>query len=61
MNIILNKIRCKNCLDEIESVSLHDFKLCKCGKVGIDGGKWYLRRIGHELDFDELSVFEEEI
>lgn len=31
--IVKNKIRCKKCGDIIESVSVNDFKFCKCGAV----------------------------
>lgn len=34
--IIGNKIKCKKCGDVIESVSVHDFKFCKCGVVAVD-------------------------
>lgn len=42
--ILVNKIRCDACDDEIESVHRHDFKFCGCGRVAVDGGKDYLRR-----------------
>ncbi len=56
MKIITNKIQCKHCKDIIESKSVHDFKLCKCGKVGVDGGHQYLRRQGTKEDYIELSI-----
>lgn len=28
--IVKNKIRCKKCGDIVESVSVNDFKFCKC-------------------------------
>lgn len=56
--IIINKIRCNKCGDEIESVSTHDFKYCKCGAVAVDGGHSYLRRCGDLKGFTELSVYE---
>ncbi|WP_425298674.1 DUF7695 domain-containing protein [Paenibacillus macquariensis] len=31
-------MRCKHCGDTIESKTTHDFQLCTCGAVGIDGG-----------------------
>jgi hypothetical protein len=31
-------IYCKNCNLTIESKSIHDFKWCQCGSVGVDGG-----------------------
>ena len=53
--IITNKIRCKKCGDVIESEYTHDFKMCKCGAVGVDGGHAYLRRQGNPDDWEELS------
>lgn len=53
--IIRNRIRCKHCGDIIESKSTHDFKLCSCGKVAIDGGRSYLKRSGNPNDLEELS------
>ncbi len=58
--IIVNKIKCKKCGDIIESIHRHDFKFCKCGAVAVDGGKDYLRRLGYEEDYEELSVIEKE-
>lgn len=52
-----NKIKCKKCNDIIESTYVHDFKWCSCGAVAVDGGHEYLRRVGNEEDFDELSYF----
>ena len=57
--ILVNKIRCKKCNDIIESEFRHDFKLCKCGAVAVDGGKDYIRRGGKREDREELSEFEE--
>lgn len=31
------KIKCLKCNDIIESLSVHDFKYCKCGACSIDG------------------------
>lgn len=39
--IFVNKIRCNKCGDIIESISVHDFKFCKCGAVAVDGGHDY--------------------
>lgn len=59
--IISNKIKCKKCGDVIESKHVHDFKLCKCGAVGVDGGKDYLRRLGNPDNWEELSEVTEEM
>lgn len=53
--VIVNKIQCKLCLEIIESTHVHDFKMCKCGKCGVDGGNEYLRRIGSQNMYSELS------
>lgn len=56
--IIINKIRCNKCGDEIESTYRNDFKFCKCGAVAVDGGKDYLRRCGDFDDYTDLSEYE---
>lgn len=53
--IITNKIQCIYCKDIIESKDNYDLKRCSCGKVAIDGGKEYLKRIGNTSDYIELS------
>ncbi|MCA4756938.1 hypothetical protein H8Z60_31030 [Mycolicibacterium fortuitum] len=53
--IIRNAIRCKYCLNIIESIVLYDYKECACGKVGLDGGHDYLGRTGSPDDYEELS------
>ena len=58
MKVIVNKIRCKKCGEIIESTHRHDFKICKCGAVAVDGGHDYLRRSGDLDGYDELSVTE---
>lgn len=54
--IISNKIKCKKCGDIIESKSTNDYKKCSCGAVAVNGGKDYLKRIGNENDYEELSI-----
>lgn len=55
--ILFNRIQCKQCKEIIESNSVHECIFCKCGAVGVDGGKEYLRRIGSIEDIEELSVW----
>lgn len=58
--ILRNMIMCNKCHDVIESTHVHDFKLCKCGAIAVDGGKEYLRRLyDREVDCTEMSVMEE--
>lgn len=56
MKILINKIKCKKCGDEIESKTVHNFKFYKCGAVAVDGGHEYLRRCGNREDWEEMSV-----
>lgn len=49
------KVRCLYCLTMIESKSRHDFVLCSCGAIGIDGGKEYTRySIGRPKDTTQV-------
>ncbi len=54
--IIKNSIKCKHCKDIITSKNRHDFNMCSCNKVGVDGGLDYLRRIGDLKDYEDLSI-----
>ena len=54
--IISNKIKCKKCGNIIESKSTNDYKRCLCGTVAIDEGKDYLKRIGNEEDYEDMSI-----
>lgn len=35
--VIVNKVRCKNWNDVIESKHIHDLVYCQCGMIAIDG------------------------
>lgn len=59
MKIISNKIQCGLCGDIIESKHVHDFVWCSCKLVAVDGGKEYLRRLGNECDYVEMSETKE--
>ena len=55
-----NAIQCTVCDDVIESKHRHDFKWCGCGSCAVDGGKDYMRRLGNQSNWIELSVPEED-
>lgn len=57
--IIHNRARCKKCGDVIESKSRHDFVVCSCNSIFVDGGHEYLRRGGKPSDFEDLSETED--
>lgn len=54
--IKVNKIKCKKCRNIIESKTTNDLKRCSCGAVAVDGEKEYLKRIGNDEDYEELSI-----
>lgn len=55
--ITQNEARCRKCGDVIVSMHRHDFKMCKCGAIGVDGGHDYIRRVGNDADIEEHSCF----
>ena len=53
--IISNKIKYKKCGDIIESKRTNDYKKCSCGTVAVHGVKDYIKRIGNEEDYEDIS------
>ena len=43
----MNAVVCKICGDLIRSVDSHDFKMCFCQSVGVDGGIEDKNRVGY--------------
>lgn len=61
-----NAIKCKRCGDVVESKARHDFKVCSCGCVFVDGGLGYTyNRIGWPAEgkpedwYEDLCEYEE--
>lgn len=55
MIISRNAARCRKCSTVIESTYLHDFVMCPCGAIFVDGGIAYLRGGGDPEDFESLA------
>jgi hypothetical protein len=55
-DIWLNRAKCKKCGDIIQSDNLHDLVSCKCGTISVDGGSWYLKRVGDYNLVEEMFV-----
>lgn len=60
-----NKVKCLFCGDIIESIDVHDYKTCKCGKISVDGGHYYLKRMipsGYKPEecIEDLSEYEDD-
>ena len=58
--ITKNAIKCLKCGDIVESKHRHDFRMCSCGAVFIDGGHDYVRCGGRPGDFELLTEYAEE-
>lgn len=55
--ILKNEVKCNYCKDVIQSNDTYDFKTCSCGKVSVDGGYDYLKRLVKDnATYEELSV-----
>lgn len=50
MTILRNSAKCRLCHDEIESKNRHDFVMCKCGEISVDGGNDYFKRSARNLE-----------
>ena len=49
--------RCKKCGDEIYWNTHKKMTFCKCGVLGVDGCKFYVRLIGNEADREEVMKY----
>lgn len=54
--ILQNEVKRLKCGDQIYSAHRHDFKRCSCGNIAVDSGMSYLRRVGGENGYEDLSV-----
>ena len=54
---VRNAIYCKKCQTTIESKDVHDFKICLCGAVGIDGGISGNRILGNISYIEPRSMY----
>jgi hypothetical protein len=52
----VHEIQCVHCKEKLRSEYRHDYKMCSCGKVGIDGGiEGGNRILGALEDFEDLG------
>lgn len=54
--ILSNQVRCNQCGDEPFSANTHDYRTCSCGNIAVDGGMSYLRRVGGENGYTDMSI-----
>ena len=53
-------IECLKCHSQIWSKHRHDFVLCKCEAVAVDGGREYLRVCGEFDDWKGIDIVVED-
>lgn len=58
--IIRNAARCRKCDTIVESKHRHDFVMCKCESIFVDGGTDYLRWGGEPDDFESLAEIDKD-
>ena len=58
--VIQNEVECLKCGQRIHSKHRHDFVRCQCGNIAVDGGMAYLKRVGGEHGYTDLSITLEE-
>jgi len=56
LRILLNKARCRNCGEILESSHYSElYTYCKCGKIAVNGGREAIMRLGHHIHIEEMS------
>lgn len=48
--LVRNAAECRRCGEVVESRHRHDFRVCRCGLIAVDGGLDYARRAVMEPD-----------
>jgi hypothetical protein len=43
-----NRVRCRKCLETIESRRAHEYVTCRCGAIWVDGGRDQPRQGGRD-------------
>lgn len=59
--VIVNKVRCKKCIDITESKHNHDLVYCRCGMIAIDGGTDYQKFLWGMNATEEIAEVDEYI
>lgn len=56
IEIETNGAVCLSCKDFIRSMNRHDYKMCSCWETWVDGGSWYIKRLGNNY-IDVIEKF----
>lgn len=55
--LLENSAQCLECDTRIVSMTRHDFVTCRCGKVSVDGGHEYARRVFDGDNWVDTSIY----
>lgn len=60
--LVRNSAHCLHCDDEIVSATRHDFVRCSCGRIDVDGGLAYVRRVyAADANWRDTSIYESDL
>ena len=60
--IVRNSAHCLICDDEIVSTRGWDFVTCSCGRISVDGGLGYARRVyAADARWEDTSIYESDL
>ena len=60
--LVRNSAHCLVCDDELVSTHRHDFKYCSCGRLAVDGGLAYTRRLfSKDALWEDTSLYEDDL
>lgn len=60
--LVRNSAHCLDCDDEIVSTHRHDFVRCSCGRIAVDGGLAYVRRVfAADARWEDTSITEDDL
>jgi len=60
VGIKINSAKCLMCGDILRSRSRHEYVICSCGNLAVDGGIDYLKRSARKMkNVEELSIDED--
>lgn len=60
--LVRNSAHCLVCDDEIVSTHRHDYVTCSCGRISVDGGLAYAKRVfAADARWEDTSVYEDDL
>ena len=57
----INACQCDLCHYICRSRNRHDMVSCRCGNISVDGGSWYLTRVGSGFGYRDISQMYDDV